>query len=855
MGDAVRLEPFPERIPPEMRERDVWVCWRVEYRDDKPTKVPVDPASGGRARSNDPTTWGSFDRVLEYHQHEDTDTAGIGYMFTSGGPFVGVDLDDCRNPETSDLEEWATQVVDRLDSYTYVSCSATGVHIVVRGSKPRGKNRSGDIEMYDDNRFFAVTGEPLGTADTPGSPVERQDELESVHSAFIAETDEQRTETDGVSTVDGNTRATSSGLSDEEVLDHAREAENGDKFQRLWNGDISGYASQSEADLALCNLLAFWTGGDVQQMDRLFRQSSLMREKWDETHYANGDTYGERTLQRALEGRTEFFEPGPRTADGREFELPFTPQSVKSLAGLDEDESLARLNDREKAHHVTELLRMSEDHHVLAAVPGGVLYRYDGGVWLDEGEQELRELARRSLGSHYGRNVLDEMCEFVQADVPVPRDDLGTPDRTVAVENGLLDLRSRELSALEPDHYALNQLPVEYCPDAECPRWSQFIEESVEAEMREAIQEYVGYCLLTGELPFHRVLLLVGGGSNGKSTFLRVIRALIGEENVTGFSLGDLVHSEYHVAEMFGAIANIDADVTGGIGHGGMFKKLTGGDPVAARRPYGEPYTYRPTTKQLYSANAVPDTKVDDDAFFRRWLIVEFPTEFTASHRPGPNKDPELEAELLDELPGILNWALDGLDHLLGQDGFTNEGETEDKRRRWKEWGDTVDRFIEECIDTDASGKHTSGELHDVYSAYCRRELGETPESQGTLTRRVKSLDGVRYSQNFRFNGKKQRGFKGFALTDDAPEPEVQPSAPGDRDERQSSLSQHDEYAKLREVIDASVRQSEDGLAPVEEVIDGLAPDVDRDRAVHMLDRLRSRGDLIEPKDGYINLT
>ncbi|ELY66174.1 hypothetical protein C489_13498 [Natrinema versiforme JCM 10478] len=101
-------------------------------------------------------------------------------------------------------------------------------------------------------------------------------------------------------------------LDDEELLEKAMNASNGTKFERLWNGNMAGYESQSEADMALCCLLAFWTGGDHTRVDQLFRQSGLLREKWDEVHYADGSTYGEKTIERAIVNTSEFYDPDAR---------------------------------------------------------------------------------------------------------------------------------------------------------------------------------------------------------------------------------------------------------------------------------------------------------------------------------------------------------------------------------------------------------------------------------------------------------------------------------------------------------------------------------------------------------------
>lgn len=535
-------------------------------------------------------------------------------------------------------------------------------------------------------------------------------------------------------------------------------------------------------------------------------------------------------------------------ADYADKDPDLTPDAVVAKAGLDEPAELAELTDRQLAYFAWQLIKSHSGKHFLATFDGEI-YVYEDGIWVPEGEQRLGELGAKMLGPEYGRNVKEELIERVQSEKGHRRTDLGAPNRSVVVENGLLRLMERETEPHDPEHQALNKIPYEYHQDAECPRWRQFLEESVEDGKVDALQEYVGYTLLEGELPLARALLLVGGGSNGKSTFLNTVAKLLGEDNVTGFSLGNLAHNEYYAAEMWGALANIDADVTGGIGHGGMFKKLTGGDrAVNARRPYGEPFTFHPTTKQLYSANEVPDTKVDDDAFFRRWLIIEFPVEFTDSHLEGPNKDENLEEDLENELPGILAWAVDGLNRLLDQGRFTNEGEIHEKRERWQEWGDTVDKFVSRCVDLEGDGKHKTGYVHDVYVKFCRDELDDTPESQSTLTSTLKKEAGVSYSDNYRFDGVKARGFKGFALTCDEPEQEK------DGDEQpqtQQSLSQSGGYETVKQAV--SDLAGDDGLADVEDVLDqasgGALP---RHKARHYVDQLLDNRTLYEPEDGRI---
>ena len=146
-------------LPDALVEREQWVCWREEERDGKPTKVPVTPGNGGFASSTDPDTWSSFEDAVEYV--ETGDVEGIGFVFTDDDPVVGVDLDDCREPDTCEVEPPARDIIDRLDSYTEVSPSGTGFHVLLKGELSQGRNRRGSVELYDSARYFTVTGKHL----------------------------------------------------------------------------------------------------------------------------------------------------------------------------------------------------------------------------------------------------------------------------------------------------------------------------------------------------------------------------------------------------------------------------------------------------------------------------------------------------------------------------------------------------------------------------------------------------------------------------------------------------------------------------------------------------------------------
>jgi len=341
-----------EEIPETLREREQWVCWREEERDDKLTKIPITPATGGFASSTDPETWASFETALEYTETDHAD--GVGFVFTDDDPIVGVDLDDCRDPETDDVDDAAQDIIERLDSYTEISPSGTGYHVLIRGELPDGRNRRGSIELYDTARFFTVTGDHV--EETPGRVARRQDALVAIHREYVQDTESDtasesgqrggavdQSPTTGAADVDVD-------LEDEDLLEKARNASNGEKFERLWNGNTVGYDSQSEADMALCCLLAFWTGGDRTQMEQLFRQSGLFREKWDEVHYADGSTYGEKTIERAIATTSEFYDPdaGDDAAD------PHGPPDGVTAGGTPDDADRSRAYLAEKNRLLTK---------------------------------------------------------------------------------------------------------------------------------------------------------------------------------------------------------------------------------------------------------------------------------------------------------------------------------------------------------------------------------------------------------------------------------------------------------------------------------------------------------------------
>ncbi|QLC35098.1 hypothetical protein EFA46_012645 (plasmid) [Halarchaeum sp. CBA1220] len=308
-----------DAVPDVLCARDQWVCWRSAERDGTQTKLPVDPRTKRLASVSDAATWSDFETARTVAR-DDGAIAGIGFVFTQGDSFVGVDLDAARDPETGRPDEDAKAIVGRLDSYTEVSPSGTGYHVIVDGTLPSGGNRAGTVECYEHARFFTVTGDHV--EGTPETIRERQAELAAVHRDYVTGPLQKQSDhavlpdksrsgggtNDSTGSTDGAASA-GNGLTDDAVLENARSAKNAEKFTRLWRGTTTGYDSHSEADMALACHLAFWTAKDTAQMDRLFRDSGLYRAKWDDPHYADGRTYGDATIERACRITTDVYTP------------------------------------------------------------------------------------------------------------------------------------------------------------------------------------------------------------------------------------------------------------------------------------------------------------------------------------------------------------------------------------------------------------------------------------------------------------------------------------------------------------------------------------------------------------------
>ena len=300
-GKRSILSPNWDGIPNEIKEKEWWLVWKSEERNGRFTKVPYAAGPRTKARTNDPGTWRLYDAAQFVFENYAGEYDGVGIVIK--GEIVGIDIDHCRNPETGELAPLAVEIVKLLDSYTEVSPSGTGVKILCQGQVPGSRHRNGDIgtnpwsqekiglEVYDKDspRFFTITG--CHVEGTPAGVESRPEQVKELYERFFRPLEVQEKPKVASSAAPSSELP----LEVEQIVAVASEAANGDKFKKLWAGKWEeDYKSQSEADLALVSVLAFYCRNDPELIDNVFRHSGLMRDKWER------EDYRERTVNAGL---------------------------------------------------------------------------------------------------------------------------------------------------------------------------------------------------------------------------------------------------------------------------------------------------------------------------------------------------------------------------------------------------------------------------------------------------------------------------------------------------------------------------------------------------------------------------
>ena len=659
-----------------MKKYKNWVCHR--------NKIPIDPNTGQAAKSNDPNTWGTYQQAKMLMEC-DKSISGLGFMF-SNTPYVGIDIDHCiQNKKFSEL---AREIITTLQSYTEISPSGTGVHIICKGKIEAGrKNSTLGLEMYDSGRYFTVTGRMLKNYQ---NIVECQNQIDSIcEKYFEVKKSEKAPKQQSISHFE-----------DQKLIEIAIKSQNGGKFGDLYAGNWQNYyKSQSEADIALCNMLAFWTACDFEQMDRIFRTSGLMRNKWNEMHGIN--TYGDMTITKAIDDCNNTFEPSQtRDFNGiNTVETPSKPCQNESENTQNQQENEQNGQENEQNPHFLDRFHkfnakgnitgvfdaeivdyIIKNNHIVSI--GDIVYLYEEGIYKEDRKgKKLKFIIQNLIYKEFQNSrTINRIYELVLIQPSIRKDYTQLNQyhySCINFKNGMLDVNTMELLPHKPEYYSMNQIPhnFKHITKADLekyPHSQQFLKTSFNIPDIDTMFQYMGVCM-THNMLYQIFLLLLGEGANGKSLLIDMFNAVIGEKNISSLSM-DKLTQRFFSSQLLFKLANTCADISKiTIEDDAELKKIVGGDMIQAEFKGKDSFSFRPYAKMLFSANRFPHVDDKSNGFKRRLRVIEM-------NKEPKEKDVYLKEKMLEELEFWVYMAVQGLKKVLAQNNVF-ESENSKKTR------------------------------------------------------------------------------------------------------------------------------------------------------------------------------
>lgn len=721
-----------DNIPYELQELDHWCCFKIEQgTNGRKTKRPYNPLTNEFAKSNDESTWVSFEDAASLSVNYD----GIGFFFKE--PYVGVDLDDVNQEiteylENNDSDNIISEFIDVLETYAEISPSGNGIHLILKGELPPKGRRRGNVEIYDKGRFFTMTGKNIGGYQ--GVTEDEMNKLSYLHSKYILKPDKEKK-------VINTSKGFGNDLSAEQIIDIAKKSKNGLRFTTLFEGDWSQfYNSQSEADLALCNDLAFWTARDPHKMDEIFRKSVLYRDKWDETR--GDDTYGNQTISKAIDGcQNEFI---PEVSPDNDFQIYVMDQDVKPAKkdkrySYDDTGNAERLKDK-----FGDFIRYN--------YTANSWYYYDGKRWKKDDSGKMKTLVDKVVASlkdekisaeHYegykdeeikkfrtrhwkdsrNHNKKENMMKECQHLLPIHNHNFDTDFSLFNTQNGYINLNNGELLDHDKNKYFTKISNIEYTDKADCPKWEQFLDDIFlgNQELIKFIQRCIGYSL-SGYTTEQVLFVLYGNGRNGKSVFLDVINEVFGDYStniqpqvIMTSKLGNNGGPTPELAKLDGArFVTTTEPNEGDRFDEGLLKQITGGDRISARKLHENSFEFTPQLKLWMATNHKPYVRGTDEGIWRRFVIIPF-----AKQIPLHEVDRELPQKLKEELPAIIKWCVDG--YLEWQRIGLSEPEiVRNQRDEYRAEMDSTELFIRDVCETGETKFIRTSQLFKAYDTWAR---------------------------------------------------------------------------------------------------------------------------------------
>jgi putative DNA primase/helicase len=716
-------------VPAELKQLPNWVVWKwgKARNDGKRAKLPINPHTGTAARVNDSSTWGTFEEA-DAEGYE-----GKGFMFS--GEYVGIDFDDCRNPATGVIEPGVMKVIEGLNSYTEISPSGKGVHVIVKATLPgKGKRRNG-IEIYHQGRYFTVTGRVVGKYSRLR---ECQAEVDDLY-AYLSDTASAPAPRPQVVVVDepsnGNGHASNNGHHTTNPVDEMVAVLRADpKYGPVFDGDDGNYPSPSEADQGLCSRIARLHGrrdDTAEFVEAVFNKSKRAERKVDGQEKWKRADYRESTIAKAMQGLDyPLTDSGnaERLFDRHGESFRYVPRLKKFVVfnGKQWQDDDSGIVDQ-------MALEMVRDMKLQAAGFSG-----------DEYKRWARH-AHQSEQNNGIRNMLDRAKRTPK--ICMTPDQFNADRWALNSPNGTIDLRTGKLRPHRREDFITHIIPVEYDPDAKCPLWKKVLDTTTAGNksMQRYFQQLIGM-FLTGDISEQNLFIFHGEGGNGKSVILDTIAGMLGEyahEAPEGFLTAQ--RFEPHptdIADLRGRRLCIASETEKGAAlRIQRVKRLTGNLRLKGRYMHQDFFEFDRTHKLILVTNNKPNIGENTNAVWRRVRLVPFNVVIAKE-----KQDKNLLEKLRAEWPGILAWAVRGcLD--WQKNGLVEPEQVVKATEQYAAEQDVVGRFIADRCTVGASHSVGATTLYEQFGMWCVQS-GEQRTSQkdfgGELTNKGYTDDGPR---------------------------------------------------------------------------------------------------------------
>ena len=698
----------------KLKQMPIWICWNLKTVKGKKTKVPCAASGGVTGTTKEYAhTWVTYDEAAAaMRKHGYT---GIGFIIPEGVFFIDKDHIDLNDPIVQKLLKLFPTYAERSFSgdgvHSYGFCDLSRIPVKDNKLNPDiyyTKNPHNGTEVYIGsltNRFAAFTGDVV--QDLP--LVDCTDALlalleEDMRKDKYSKSREEKPDELIDEVIDEDDPRI------EDIITALRWDRNAPKFVRLFdNGDITGYGSQSEADAALCAIIAFRAGPNPALIDAIFRQSALYRDdKWER------DDYRARTIACGIAARRGVYHKSTK-------EMPmFVTTHPKTGAECICPTRLAK--------HIRDHLRyfFVQDH----AMNSARCYVYRDGAYRLMSRTMMLGVIKQFI-IDYDENLvktrtLNEVYDLLLTDnFFVSVEDLNSDEDIINFQNGLLRLSDMTLMPHTPDLFSTIQLPCDWPPaPSETPVYDRYMQTLTRGnkEHIQLLEEFAGVCLSNIKgWRMKKALFMYGPGDTGKSVLKALVENLLGKGNFIGIDLSD-IEARFGTGSVYGKRLVGSSDMSFlTVAELKTFKKCTGGDSIFAEFKGQNSFEYTFGGMMWFCINRLPKFGGDDG----KWVYERIMQIPCLNSILAEKQDKYLLDKLLNERAGIVYRMVMAMKNVIDNGyRFTEPESVKAYRQLYRNNNSTIVTFFEDCMMPvpagDRSHRCTAMKVYSAYQAWCR---------------------------------------------------------------------------------------------------------------------------------------